>query len=88
MRPHARTIPAVSPPPPCPQPPTLLPPPRLDLQGQVEVMSKDLMAGLSEVDALIQQLPGGGGSEADEVAQASRRWAACHPKLAACCMCT
>ncbi|KAL4442486.1 hypothetical protein ABPG77_005070 [Micractinium sp. CCAP 211/92] len=59
-----------APPQPLKQEPLVAPPKTYDVQGQVEVMSKDLMAGLSEVDALIQQLPGGGGSEADEVAKA------------------
>lgn len=61
---------------PPPAPLRLRHPALLLAQAQAELMSKDLMAGLKEVEALIRQLPEGGGSEADEVAQASRRWSA------------
>lgn len=67
----ARDRPARLRPPPNAPPTPPPPPPSLSLQAQVELMSRDLLAGLSEVQALIQQLPEGGGSEAEEVAQAS-----------------
>ncbi|KAL4447826.1 hypothetical protein ABPG75_005045 [Micractinium tetrahymenae] len=52
------------------QEPLVAPAKAYDVQAQAELMSKDLLAGLRDVEALIQQLPGGGGNEPEEVAQA------------------
>ena len=40
------------------------------MQAQTELMSRDLLAGLTEIEELIQRVPQLGSSEAAEVAQA------------------